>query len=323
MAFGRRSRICSRCRPRTCAPPGSHCGLAAQPTSAADVDAALTGDRSLVVAWLMRGTLHLVAREDLGWLLALTRDQNTATIRRRLGQLGVIEDAAERAVTVIERALADDGPLPRRQLAERLRGAGLPSEGQAVPHLLAMAAGRGTIMLGPIDEGEHAFALARDWLGPAEPAPDRDTAVAELARRYLRGHGPAGAADLAAWSGLGLRDARSGLAAIAGELAQTRELADLAGRPAAPRRLPPRLLGAFDPYLLGWKERTFAVDPADARRVHPGGGIVRATAIADGRVVGTWTTPGGRVALEPFARLPPAQEAALRREAERVERFLR
>jgi hypothetical protein len=290
---------------------------------AADVDAALTDDRSLVVTWLMRGTLHLVAREDHGWLLALTGDQNAATIRRRLGQLGVSERDAERAVTVIERALADEGPLPRPRLAERLRAAGLPAEGQAVPHLLALAAGRGTIVLGPIQDGEHALVLARDWLGPPSRAPDRDTALAELARRYLRGHGPASAADLAAWSGLGLRDARAGLAAIADELRHDGDLAELAERSAPPNRMPPRLLGAFDPYLLGWNDRSFAVDPAHARRVHPGGGIVRATAIAGGRAVATWTMPGGRVALAPFAPLPRSVDAALRRESERVARFWR
>jgi hypothetical protein len=290
---------------------------------AADVDAALTDDRSLVVAWLMRGTLHLVAREDHGWLLALTRDQNAATIRRRLGQLGVGEGDADRAVTGIERALADDGPLPRSRLAERLRAAGFPAEGQRIPHLLALAAGRGTIVLGPILDGEHAFVLTRDWLGTSSRAPGRDTALAELARRYLRGHGPASAADLAAWSGLGLRDARAGLAAIVDELHQDGGLADLARRPAPPKRIPPRLLGAFDPYLLGWKDRSFAVDPADARRVQPGGGIVRATAISGGRAVATWTMPGGRVVLEPFAPLPRSVSAALRREAERVARFAR
>jgi DNA glycosylase AlkZ-like len=289
----------------------------------ADVDAALTDARSLVVAWLMRGTLHLVAREDHGWLHALTAGQNAATGRRRLGQLGVTEAVAERAVDVIERALADDGPLPRARLTDRLRDAGLPAEGQAVPHLLARAAGRGTIVLGPIHDGEHAFALTRDWLGPTGPPPDRDTALAELARRYLRGHGPASAADLAAWSGLGVRDARAGLAAIAGELEPAGELVGLAGRAAPAARVPPRLLPAFDPYLLGWRDRSFAVDPAHARRVHPGGGIVRATAIADGRAVATWTAGRGSVALDPFAPLSGTLTAALRREAEDVARFLR
>ena len=64
------------------------------------------------------------------------------------------------------------------------------------------------------------------------------------------------------------------------------------------------LLPAFDPYLLGWRDRSFAVAPEHARTVHPGGGIIRATMVADGRVVGTWRRDRGRVLLEPFAPLP-------------------
>jgi hypothetical protein len=268
--------------------------------SAADVAAALAGG-AVVLAWLLRGTLHLVARDDYAWLHALTGGLTVATNRRRLAELGV--DDPDRGVTVIERALAD-GPLDRAALATRL---GL--EGQAVPHLIALAASRGTL----VSIGDR-FALTRDWLEPRD-APDRDAALAELARRYLRGHGPATAADLAAWSGLGLRAARAGLEAIGGELEVDGELVDLAGR-AEPGVTPARLLPAFDPYLLGWKDRSFAVDPALARRVHPGGGMIRATAVVDGAVVGTWTMPGGRVALE-----PPQLADTFQAEARAVERF--
>ena len=83
-------------------------------------------------------------------------------------------------------------------------------------------------------------------------------------------------------------------------------------------RSPPRLLPAFDPYLLGWKDRGFAVAPEHARRVHPGGGIVRATAVADGLVVGTWTMPGGKVVLEPFGAIG---EDAFAADAAAVEAF--
>ena len=286
-------------------------------STAADVDAALTDDRSLVVGWLLRGTLHLVAREDYPWLHTLTAPLSAAVSRRRLPQLGArFEDAAP----VVLRALGEEGPLPRAALTERVTAAGIPAEGQVVPHVLALTAAEGRIVLGPIADGAQCFALADDWLGPMTAA-DRDSSLAELARRYLRGHGPATAADLAAWSGLPLSDARAGLAAIARELVQDGELADLADRPEPPRRLPPRLLPAFDPYLLGWRDRSFAVAAEHARRVHPGGGILRATAVVDGRVVGTWARRRGRVEVEPFAALPPRVAAALEREAGEVARF--
>jgi hypothetical protein len=328
--------------------------------AAADVDAALSEERSVVVAWLGRGTLHLVGRDDYPWLLGLTAPTRLTASRRRLGQLGVAPRQAERAMEIIERALAEEGPLTRAELAERLAARRIRTEGQATPHLLGLAGLRGLVVLGPVrDEGAHAFALTRDWLGaapkPALEGADREAALAELARRYLVGHGPAAPADLAAWSGLPLRDARAGLKAIAAQLAQREDdLVELATRGRGSRRrapasrgatrgrgasaprgsrrgasaardpaaIPGRLLPAFDPYLLGWKDRAFAVPAAHAKRVHPGGGMLRATATVDARAVGTWSAAGGEVELELFARVDSAAKADLRADGQDVARFL-
>lgn len=295
--------------------------------TAADVDAALDSGE-LVVAWLMRGTLHLVAAEDYEWLHALTGETPAASNRRRLVEEGVSEEEAQRAVEVIEAALGE-GPRTRAELTERLAGEGIPTEGQAVPHLLLLASRRGIVVMGPLRDGKQAFVLAREWVRGAEAhaagdlAADRAAALADLARRYLAAHGPASAPDLAAWSGLPLRDARAGLTAIVGELADPdEELLELAARTGeGARAVPARLLGPFDPYLLGWKDRTFAVPAEHGKRVHPGGGIVKATAIVDGKAVGTWTAPGGEVKLDLFAPVPPADTAALEAEARAVEAF--
>jgi hypothetical protein len=290
--------------------------------TAADVDQELTTERSLVVAWLLRGTLHLVRQEDYPWLLALTAHTQATASRRRLGQEGVSPADAERAVVVIERALAAEGSLTRPELAERLAAQGIPTARQATPHLLKLAALRGVAVLGPLRDGTQAFALTRDWLGVQPAGFDPEAALAELARRYLAAHGPALPADLAAWAGLPLRDAQAGLGAVAAELVELDGgLLDLAARTPTPAFLPPRLLPAFDPYLLGWKDRTFAVPAEHARRVHPGGGILRATATIDGVAAGTWSLRGGRVTVEPFAPLLPEQAAALEAEAADVVRF--
>jgi hypothetical protein len=295
--------------------------------AAVDVDAALTDRRSLAIAWLMRGTLHLVASEDLPWLLALIAPTQETAARRRLGQLGIAPDTAERAVAVVDAALADAGPLPRSALAERMAADGIPTEGQATPHLLWLAVRRGVAVLGPVHEGEPAFALARDWLGKPPRPLDRDAALAELARRWLAGQGPGTDADLAAWSGLPLRDARAGLHAIAAQLTEHGGgLVDLANRAATSRRtVPPRLLPAFDPFLLGWRDRSFAVPEAHAKRVHPGGGMLRAVATARAQAVGTWTARrrSGRldVVVEPFAPLPERTARALAADARDVARF--
>lgn len=304
--------------------------------TADDVNVALTEKRSLLVAWLNRGTLHLVCTEDYPWLLALTAPTQVAGNRRRLAQEGLSPDDVERGVAVIERSLASDGPLVRSQLRDRLAAQGIRTEGQALVHLLFAAVTRGVAVLGPMAGRDHAFAHAREWLGAgADPPPagHRDAALAELARRYLAGHGPATGADLAKWAGLPRRDARAGLRAVASELVELEGgLVDLASRRpgdgAAPESelLPPRLLPAFDPCLVGWREREPFLRREDEPRVIPtGGGLFRPFATVDGVAAATWGTrrQGDRVAvrIEPFEPFDAEVGAAIQVEAEDVARF--
>jgi hypothetical protein len=290
--------------------------------SAADVDAAL-GRRSLVVSWLNRGTLHLVRAEDYWWLHPLTTPQLLTSNARRLAQEGVPPGDADQGVAAVRDALAADGPLTRAQLRERVDAAGVRTEGQAMVHILFLACLRGLIVRGPAAGREQAFVLTRDWLG-APPRPlDRAAALSELARRYLAGHAPAADADLAKWAGIGRREARLGLAGC-GAVPRPDGLAELPGGPDAPRPAaalpPPRLLGPFDPLLLGWASRDPVVGP------HKGivtvNGLFRPFALAGGRAVATWSYAGGQVTLTPFAPLDRGTQDALDADAVAVTRFL-
>ncbi len=287
----------------------------------ADIDRALTAERSLLITWLNRGTLHLVSSEDYWWLHPLTTPPLFTASARRLAQEGVPPGDADRAVAVIEASLAADGPLTRAQLAERIAAAGVRTEGQAIVHILLLASLRGHIVRGPMSGAQHAYVLVRDWLG-APPGPfDRDIALAELARRYLAGHGPADDRDLAKWAGLPLRDARRGLTAIAGELSQRDDgLADLARRSTAGAPPAPRLLGAFDPLLLGWASRATVL--GGHQGIVTVNGLFRPFALVGGKAAATWSLSGGQLTLTPFAPLAVADEAALMADADDVLRFL-
>jgi hypothetical protein len=288
--------------------------------TAADIDRSMSSDRSLLITWLNRGTLHLVSSEDYPWLHALTTPQLFTGNARRLVQEGVPLDAADRAVRVIERSLADEGPLTRAQLKERIARVDVRTEGQALVHLLMLASLRGLAVRGPMIGRQHAYVLVRDWLGEPKPVP-RERALAELARRYLTGHGPADVRDLARWAGLPLRDARAGLEAIAGELDEGPDgLVSLAARPAASSLPPPRLLGPFDPLLMGWSSRAPILGRHDP--VVVSGGTFRPVALVRGRGVATWRLVAARVELEPFVRVKREDVAALEADAEDVVRFL-
>lgn len=287
---------------------------------AADVDAALT-DRSLVVSWLNRGTLHLVRAMDYWWLHTLVTPQLSTGNARRLAQEGVSPWAADRGVAVIERALAKDGPQTRAQLRERVRRAGVPVAGQALVHILVLASIRGLIVRGPLVGGEQAFVLVRDWLGRPPPV-DREAALVSLAGRYLAGHGPATDRDLARWAGVPLSQARRGLRGLGGAVGEQADghLQLVPSEVELPPMPPPRLLGAFDPVLLGWTSREPILGPHTS--VVTTNGIFRPFALVDGRGVATWKLVGKRVVLEPLDPLEPNDAASLRADAADVERFL-
>ena len=302
-------------------PRGARLAVRARTTglTAADVDRALN-DRALLITWLNRGTLHLVRSEDYPWLLALTAPPLLRRTTTRLAQEGVSPDEADRAVAAIERALADCGPLTRTELRDRVAATGVQTEGQAFVHIIGLASIRGLIVRGPMIGREHGFALVRDWLGVPEPV-DRDAALAELARRYLAGHGPAGDRDLARWAGLPLRDARAGLTAITSKLEQREDgLVDLAGRPPPAEIPPPRLLGPYDPVLLGWTSREPIVGPH--KGVVTVNGLFRPFALVGGRAAATWRVADGEVALEPLGRISRRDAKALEVDAADVLRFL-
>jgi hypothetical protein len=295
----------------------------------ADVDAARLRERSIVLAWAMRGTLHLIAAADYGWLVPLVTEPRVGNSLRRLNQEGVPADVALRAVQRIERMLEREGPLTRSEIAERLRRLSVPAQGQAMAHLIWLAAARGVACHGPMRDGNQCFVLVRDWLGEPKPR-DREASLAELAHRYLIAHAPAGPNDLAAWAGIGRADAARAWASVGQKLTPLETargpMWSLAARQApGPQPGPVRLLPSFDEYLLGWRERSFAVPVENQREVNRGGGWLQPVVLADGEVVGTWRGSHGRrfeISLRAFKPLPAQLQRGIAAEADEIRRFL-
>ncbi len=305
-------------------PRGARLAVRARATglSAADVDRALTQDRSLLITWLNRGTLHLIRSDDYFWLHRLTaRPQFQLGCGRILARFGVTAATADRGVDAVARALAADGPLTRTQLADRISGVGVPADGGAALHVLMLASLRGIAVRGPMIGAQHAYVHVRSWLGDPPPEPEPDRVLGWLARRYLAGHGPASERDLAKWAGLPVTWVRRGLAAIAAELRDRPDgLAELAAAacPAGPPQ--PRLLGGYDPVLLGWQSRHLVL--AGHEEIVTVNGLFRPFALVAGQAAGIWAYQDGQVALDRFGPLPADVEAALAAEARDVRRYL-
>ncbi len=284
---------------------------------ASDVDRALD-ERRLIVTWVNRGTLHLIRPGDYPLLQALTTPQLWTSSRTRLRQTGV-GDAADRGVETVRRALAD-GPRTRAELREALDSADVPTAGQALIHVLYYASLHGVCVRGPMVGKEHAFVDARDWLGDP-PKLDRDAALGELALRYLVGHGPASDADLARWAGITLGSARAGLKRISRRIVDLGDgLVDLREREEPAPLPPPRLLGAFDPLLLGWKSREAVV--GEHQGLVTSNGIFHPFALVKGRAVARWRLPKGKVEIEHLENVTKKATKELEADAREVEAYL-
>jgi hypothetical protein len=265
----------------------------------------------------MRRTVHLIPTEDAGWWLPLFEPIFEKWSRRRLGQLGMPSGDVARALRVIGRSLANDGPLTRPELAGRVVDAGVELNEQTRLHVIGVAVNSGIACLGPDRGSQTCLVLREDWLGRL-PRFDRDKALAELARVYLGAFAPATDRDFAYWAGLPLRDVRSGLESIANRIEEVRVggqtmLAPRGGLPRLPRTGQVRMLGNFDTYLLGWEDRGFSVSGEHAIHVKEGGGgWIRPVIVEDGTVVGGWRSARRNGRLEISLNLPKRERERLR-----------
>jgi hypothetical protein len=301
---------------------------------AAEVRWALEEERTLVRGWFMRSTLHLVAAEDVGWLLGLLGPVFIRQGRRRRRELGLDEATSAKGVELMQAILGHHGPLTRAEIAAQLAPHGIRLEGQAIIHLIALATVQGVVCLGPERDGEPTYGLMAAWLGRPEELPVEE-AKAELVRRYLAAYGPARPEDLAAWSGLPIGEVRTAWQVSTPELVEVRfqekaawMLKNQAGWLDEPPPAGPvvRLLPRYDTYLLGYQDRELTVAPEQARKIHPGGGIIHPTVLVDGRAAGTWQMkrPSGRlkVVVEPFGEVTPEVYGLLEVEVADIGRFL-
>ncbi|UMP00149.1 winged helix DNA-binding domain-containing protein [Amycolatopsis sp. EV170708-02-1] len=288
-------------------------GLTAQ-----DVDAS----REVARTWLMRKTLHSVPTVDLRWLNRLFGPRNVQAGQGRRRQLGLTDELCDRALDKLQDLLPGKA-LTRQEILDGLAadGIALDAKSQAPAHLLAYAANRGLLCRGHDAGTEPTYVLLDEWTtedhAPAEPH-------TELAHRYLTAYGIATAEDFGAWSGLPLGLCRKAFAAL--DLVPAGGGFALARTELTALPCPPRLLGAFDTYLLGYRDRDLLLDPAEAKRVNAGGGMIAPTVLVNGRIAGTWhtkrTAKQTKVVVEPFAVLPRSAITGLESEVDDYGRFL-
>jgi len=300
----------------------------------ADVEDALSRG-AILRTHVLRPTWHLVAPADIRWILALSAPRVHALNAPYYRQTGLDAKVLARSDDLIARAVQGGRYLTRDDLSEALRDAGIRADGLRLALLLMHAELETVVCNGP-RRGKQLTYAALDERAPATRALAPDEALAELARRYFTGHGPARAQDFAWWSGLRVADAQAAIAAL-GTALDSRRVGDetfWSAANGARRRRPPResprvhLLPSYDEYVVAYRNHAPIVEAGHAKTLSIRGGFVGAAVlIVDGRVAGSWRRTLGRdrvtVQTQMLVPLSPAARSALEREAQRYGQFLK
>lgn len=289
-------------------------GVRARGTTAQDLVEAMNA-RTIVRSWPMRGTVHLVPAEDIGWMQRLTNPKVLAGAPKRRAFLGMSDEALERVTDVSLQALSGGTSLTRTELSEVWTEAGIEWQPAWRYHLIWWLCQNGLTTFGPVKAGggsdanadtEPRLVLASDWIANPRSL-DGDEALAEFAARYVRGRGAVGKKDLASWALLPAVSAARGLALAveSGAVVEARRdsVAGAAGALwVSPQALQAvetsrsgadehrwQLLPAFDEHILGFSDRSPQFDAAHLPQLIPGrNGMFQATVVHNGRAVGTW-----------------------------------
>jgi hypothetical protein len=283
-------------------------------------------DRSAARLLLMRGTIHLVTASDAGAIRPWVQPALDQMARTSQGSKAAAD--IDRDLLVREaRAVLGSGPLTLKALGVALgeRFAGYPAA-----HLANSARERMALVQVPPrglwkQSGGVVYATGEQWLArPLAGEPDAE----EIVRRYLRAFGPAGPADVTAWSrvtGLNAVFARLGDELVRFRDERGKVLYDLEGLPLADPDVaaPVRLLGKYDNVWLSHADRGRVTPPENRRRWMGANGGVGNTVFVDGSLEGLWqVTASGRVEPEMFRSLTATEQEDLEKEVTGMDAFL-
>ncbi|MEK0056499.1 DNA glycosylase AlkZ-like family protein [Corynebacterium sp. KPL2825] len=227
---------------------------------------------NIVRGYPMRHTLFAASIKDIGWITELCA-------KRRKGDAELVAKVNK----LIDR------PLSRAELKERAATT-LPE----VPfwHVVRVA----------MESGHAVYSGVEQLITPVELPGldeafngDKVAATADLMVRYFRTHGPATLRDFAWWTKLPQRLIRPAADNLPPDIVRcgeespdfvSKEVIDMA---EARKKRSVLLLGAFDEYILGYRERLFAMTSEVHEILAPGNrGVFRRPIVVDGQVRGTW-----------------------------------
>lgn len=302
-------------------------GLRLKNAKETDVEKAIA-DKTILRTWPMRGTLHFVAPEDAKWMLQLLTPRIIARAAGEYKRSGLDKKIFDKSRKVLIKALQGGKQLERSEIYRVLEEAKIATSNTRGLHILGVLAQEGVICFGPRRGKQQSFVLLDEWI-PNSKIINGDEALAELAQRYFTSHGPATAQDFAWWSGLTVVKAKRGIELVKKTLVEEKIKGQsywmkdslATGKTSGIYLLPP-----FDEYLVGYKDRTAALETLHVKKVFTINGIFNPVVIINGKIAAIWKRSFNKgevvIQLEAFQTLTPIQKAGIAKAAKQFGKFI-
>ena len=281
----------------------------------------------IVRTHVLRPTWHFVAPEDLRWMQALTGHRVARVMSSYNVRLGLTPAIFRRSHRVIEKALAEKGPLTRLQLKAELDRARIPTDGtQRLAHLMMQAEVDCLVCSGPPLGKQPTYALVDQRVKKSRVL-GGDEALHELTLRYFASRAPATVHDFAWWSGLTLGECRRGVE-MTGRQLQSIMLNDKRYFAPPDFELPTKipiathLLPNYDEYFIGFKDRgAIGQRLSSSALVTGGNALIAHVVVVGGQLVGGWrrVVENGATLLrfQMLVKLTGAEQTSVRRAVKR------
>jgi len=327
------------------------CGIHAQVMSAArgqfwarvegigprDTHDGLWKQRSLVKTWCMRGTLHIVPKDDLDIFAGARRRVSTDRESQWMKYVGVSYGDLDTITHAIRDAL-DGNALTRSELVKTIGKHLRPKLRLLLKsswnELIHPASYEEVLCLGPQRGNETTFVCPKDWLKSWRIRLTPEESRVALLERYLRVYGPSDRLEFAAWAGLDPINARPTWESVLDRMIEVEYYGrrtwllkdDLDALLRSEFRDPVRLIPNFDVYLAGRDRRVLTSSKEEHKKVYREAGWVSAVVLVRGRVGGVWSVKTRKEKLllniQPFAEFGSDLRRFVEEEAETYADFL-
>lgn len=240
---------------------------------------------------VLRPTWHLVAAEDIYWMLELSAPHLLGPLYSSSKRIGLDMETLSKATTIIEKLLSSHQNMTRDEIMAALDKHHIPVDNLKPSHIMMHAELERLVCNGPMRGKNFTYALVEERFGKPSKF-SKEKALEDLSMRYFTSHGPATMADFSWWSGLNVTNSRVAFDLVKDKLESIEIDSQLywfnGDSMHGSNGKCVHLLPAFDEFLISYKDRTAAIDLLHQPKAFTRNGIFSPVILVNGKAEGVW-----------------------------------